>query len=303
VLVACTAHVYARPFAHTGECRSVPPSCITRGSATADETGYTDAVRVAARADANVAEMATLFATMLTLLVGMGTIKVQDDAGNTLTDPTKQEHSLTQAEAGAFYVIICASRASLSSPLAFLRQSLHASAHVRTTTDITMALFCTMTVGIIVRRLGGVVLQVQRGNQRPFRPKFPDPLAGGRYSSLKARRAHLEQQARDVYDIEQSKIDEVAGRIGIPGDKALIALMKRRYEESPKPTGLPDEISEMVRLYACEMFAAAFHAFSAASHHECDTRTNPDLHALACAFIDLEEPARSSASLVQRACA
>jgi len=105
--------VYARPFAHTGESRSVPPSCITRGSATADETGYTDAVRVAARADANVAEMATLFATMLTLLVGMGTIKVQDDAGNTLTDPTKQEHRLTQAEAGAFYVIICASRASL----------------------------------------------------------------------------------------------------------------------------------------------------------------------------------------------
>ena len=36
VLVACTAHVYARPFAHS---------------------------------DANIAEMATLFATMLTLLV------------------------------------------------------------------------------------------------------------------------------------------------------------------------------------------------------------------------------------------
>ena len=165
-----------------------------------------------------------------------------------------------------------------------------------------MALFCTMTVGIIVRRLGGVVLQVQRGNQRPFRPKFPDPLAGGRYSSLKARRAHLEQQARDVYDIEQSEIDEVAGRIGIPGDKALIALMKRRYEESSKPTGLPDEISEMVRLHACECSQLPS-VRSLRPVTTSVTRTNPDLHTLACAFIDLEEPARSSASLVQRACA
>ena len=58
-------------------------------------------------ADANVAEMATLFATMLTLLVGMGTIKVQDESGNVLRDPTRQQQKLSEAERGAFYVIIC----------------------------------------------------------------------------------------------------------------------------------------------------------------------------------------------------
>ena len=46
MLVACTAHVYAKPFAHH---------------------------------DANLAEMATLFSTMLVLLVGMGTVKVDDE--------------------------------------------------------------------------------------------------------------------------------------------------------------------------------------------------------------------------------
>ena len=39
--------------------------------------------------------------------VGMGTIQVQDDDGNALTDPNKQEHQLTKAEEGAFYIIIC----------------------------------------------------------------------------------------------------------------------------------------------------------------------------------------------------
>jgi hypothetical protein len=37
----------------------------------------------------------------------MGTIQVQDDDGNALTDPNKQEHQLTKAEEGAFYIIIC----------------------------------------------------------------------------------------------------------------------------------------------------------------------------------------------------
>lgn len=112
--------------------------------------------------------------------------------------------------------------------------------------DITMGLFCSMTLGIIIRRLGGVVLQIQRGNQRPFRPRFPDPLAGRKYTSLKDRRRHLEQQAKGQYSIAQNEIDETAGKTGIPGDKALIALMQAKYESAPKPTGLPDEISEMI---------------------------------------------------------
>eukprot|EP01043_Picozoa_sp_COSAG02_P012014 COSAG02_NODE_454_length_22024_cov_9.538518_11_plen_716_part_01 len=112
--------------------------------------------------------------------------------------------------------------------------------------DVTMGVFCTMTMGIIARRIGGVALQVQRGNRRPFRPTFPDPLAGRQYRSLKDRRNHLEQQARDLYDIAQKDIDKVAGNIGIPGDKALIALMQKTYESSPVPKGLPDEISELI---------------------------------------------------------
>jgi hypothetical protein len=192
--------------------------------------------------DANVAEMATLFATMLTLLVGMGTIKVQDDAGNTLDDPTQQHHQLTKAEQSAFYVIICESVSNFGCTGCCC--SMLMSSCVRTP-DVTMTIFCTMTIGIIVRRLGGVVVQVQRGNNRPFKPKFPELLAGRRYSSLRDRRRHLEQQAQDLYEITQEEIRLVAGEIGTAGDKALIDLMKTKHKNS-NPTGLPDEISEMI---------------------------------------------------------
>ena len=73
MLVASTAHVYARPFAHV---------------------------------DANLAEMATLFSTMLILLVGLGTIKVTDEDGNPINDPKLQDKQLSTSEEGAFYLII-----------------------------------------------------------------------------------------------------------------------------------------------------------------------------------------------------
>ena len=154
VLVACTAHVYARPFAHTGEDSVCPlvELCLELFNASS------------CAPDANIAEMATLFATMLTLLVGMGTIKVQDEAGNTVNDPGKQTARLSEAEKGVFYVIICESSLVLSDIVVVL------SCPCACASDIAMGLFCLMSLGIIVRRLGGVALQVQRGNQRPFKP-------------------------------------------------------------------------------------------------------------------------------------
>lgn len=97
MLVASMAHVYCKPFAHY---------------------------------DANIAEMATLFATMLVLLVGMGTVRVSDDkTGKSINDPKLVDQKLSEAESSMFYL----------------------------TLYFTMGVFVVMTLVIILRRIGGVV--------------------------------------------------------------------------------------------------------------------------------------------------
>jgi hypothetical protein len=118
MLVACTAHVYAMPFAHT---------------------------------DANAAEMATLFSTILVLLVGLGTTQVRNSDGKIVDDPAAETKQLQDAEATAFYVVIY----------------------------ISMGVFCVMTIFVILRRIGGAILQVKRGSSRVYRGHqgLPDKIA------------------------------------------------------------------------------------------------------------------------------
>ena len=72
--------------------------------------------------------MATLFSTMLVLLVGMGTVQVKDSNGDAVTDPHLVDQNLSKAEAGMFYLVIYTA----------------------------MLILCVMTAGIIGRRLGGI---------------------------------------------------------------------------------------------------------------------------------------------------
>eukprot|EP01051_Picozoa_sp_SAG22_P024932 SAG22_NODE_7146_length_771_cov_1.129464_1_plen_176_part_01 len=121
MVVACTAHVYAKPFAHT---------------------------------DSNVAEMATLFSTIMVLLVGLGTMKVQC---NTDIDAQTNELKLAEEAPFGFYVTIY----------------------------VTMGCFGIMTLAIITRRVGGAVGQMIRGAKRKWKDKdtqtvtqgLPDPIA------------------------------------------------------------------------------------------------------------------------------
>lgn len=174
MLVACVAHVYARPFAHT---------------------------------DANAAEMATLFATMLTLLVGMGTIKVRDDAGETIGDPADREAALAAGEATAFYIMLY----------------------------LSMFALCTMTLVVIARRVGGVLQQVAMGSGRKFKTEFL-PTDGWSVAALR-RRAQLEglaeEEIRRALDEERPK-------------EALDRLLRDAYDEVPPAPGLPDEIAELI---------------------------------------------------------
>ena len=174
MLVACIAHVYAKPFAH---------------------------------ADANAAEMATLFATMLTLLIGMGTIKVMDHDGNTIVDPAAQEAALAAGEATAFYIMLYASMFAL----------------------------CALTLVVIARRVGGVLQQLAMGAGRKFKTEFL-PTHGWTELALR-RRAQCE--GVPVEDINR------ALNAARPKD-ALHRLLRDAWEKAPEVPGLPDEIAELI---------------------------------------------------------
>ena len=102
MLIACTAHVYAQPFAHS---------------------------------DANFAEMATLFSTVMVLLVGLGTMKVSAQSAQ---DQDK-ELGIAEAKFG-FYMIIY----------------------------VMMFGFVLLTLAIITRRVGGALGQMIRGAKREY---------------------------------------------------------------------------------------------------------------------------------------
>ncbi len=277
MLVASTAHVYARPFAHS---------------------------------DANMAEMATLFSTMLILLVGLGTIQVTDDDGKPINDPKEQDKALSVTEEGAFYVIIY----------------------------ILMSGFCVGTIAIIMRRIGGAYEQFKRGSNRPFKAPFLPPehlsceqlreLAKSPEGSLSAIPEQEVEQAikecsehgsssaritayEQLFDQMQSDAKVSRGTTGLTpaevvagtqelqfyplpslmelqelsGDlderierhhftkwcedryreeqkkMAVIDLLRKHYEDddlTPPPTGLPDEIAEMIAKNKLEAAVAWF---------------------------------------------
>ena len=174
MLIAVTAHVYARPFAH---------------------------------ADANAAEMATLFATMLTLLIGMGTIKVKDDDGNTIVNPAEQEAALASGEKTAFYIMLYTSMFAL----------------------------CAMTLVVIARRVGGVLQQLAMGSGRKFKAEF---LSTHGWSEVALRR-RAQFEGVPAEDIKR------ALNADSPRD-ALNQLLRDAWEKAPAIPGLPDEIAELI---------------------------------------------------------
>ena len=133
MLIACSAHVYTMPFAHF---------------------------------DANCAEMATLFSTIMVLLVGLGTMQVKSKDGKIVTDPAEETKQLADAENTLFYIFIYITSACRLCLLFCITKTILTRSHWKHA--VTVGLFCTMTIVIILRRVGGALLQVRRGSTRVY---------------------------------------------------------------------------------------------------------------------------------------